>query len=324
MRRIYLDHNATTPVAPEVLAAMLPYFSEAYGNASSIHAFGQSARGAVERARAAVAALLGARPSEIIFTSGGTESDNAAIFGSFPTSESLDKKDKIAHVITTTIEHPAVLHACQELERRMPVDRSVAVTYVPVGRDGVVDPEDIRRALRPATRLITVMHANNEIGTLQPIAEIGRIAAEAGVPFHTDAVQSVGKVPIDVKKLGVHLLSLSGHKFGAPKGVGALFVRAKTRLEPILHGGHNERDRRAGTENVAGIVALGKAAELASAHLAGGVGADDNASNVCGADRIGALRDRLEQGLLARVPGAQINGARINGAGQRRPCAARR
>lgn len=302
MRRIYLDHNATTPVLPEALAAMLPYFSEAYGNASSIHAFGQAARGAVERARAAVAALLGARPGEIVFTSGGTESDNAAIFGSLP--DSLNNDGKIPHVITTTIEHPAVLHACRELERR-----GVAVTYVCVSRDGVVDPQDVRRALRPGTRLITVMHANNEIGTLQPVAEIGRIAAEAGVLLHTDAVQSAGKVAIDVKQLGVHLLSLSGHKFGAPKGVGALFIRKGTSLHPILHGGHNERDRRAGTDNVTGIVALGKAAECASAQLTapGGTG-----STAAVPHPVGVLRDRLEVGLLARVPGAQVNGGRAS------------
>jgi cysteine desulfurase len=292
MRRIYLDHNATTPVAPEVLAAMLPYLSDEFGNASSIHAFGQRARGAIERSRATVAALIGARSSEIVFTSGGTESDNAAIFGS------CKLHDTHAHIITTTIEHHAVLHACQALERNR-----IRVTYVGVGRDSVVDPDDIRRSLRPETMLISVMHANNELGTIQPIAEIGRIAAAAGVRFHTDAVQSAGKVSLDVKKLGVHLLSISGHKFGAPKGVGALFVRTGTRLEPILYGGHNDRDRRAGTENVPGIVALGKAADLASAHLAAEGGTENVMSN-----RVGALRDRLEQGLLERVPGASVNG----------------
>jgi cysteine desulfurase len=295
MRRIYLDHNATTPVVPEVLAAMLPYLSAEFGNASSIHAFGQRARGAIERARATVAALVGARSSEIIFTSGGTESDNAAIFGS------RKLHDTHAHVVTTNIEHHAVLHACQALERN-----GIRVTYVGVGRDSVVDPDDIRRSLRPETTLISVMHANNELGTIQPIAEIGRIAAEAGVRFHTDAVQSAGKVSLDVKQLGAHLLSISGHKFGAPKGVGALFVRTGTRLEPILYGGHNDRDRRAGTENVPGIVALGKAAELASANLAAERGTENGMSN-----RVDALRDRLEQGLLERVPGASVNGGGV-------------
>ena len=320
MRRVYFDHNATTPVAAEALAAMLPYFSTEYGNASSIHSFGQRARGAVERARAAMAALLGARPNEIIFTSGGTESDNAAIFGScgavasayvastaraggpVVSAESSGFASGVAggvatghgHVITTTIEHHAVLHACQALERR-----GIPVTYVPVHRDGIVNPGDVRRALRPETHLITVMHANNELGTIQPIAEIGRIAAEAGVRFHTDAVQSAGKITMDVNELGVHLLSVSGHKFGAPKGVGALFVRGKTPLEPILYGGHNDRDRRAGTDNVPGIVALGKAAEIALAGLVEGGSAT----------RVLTLRDRLEQGLLARIPGASVNGA---------------
>ncbi len=305
MQRIYLDHNATTPVAREVLAAMLPYFCEEYGNPTSIHAFGQRARGAVERARASVAALLGARPSEIIFTSGGTEADNAALLGTFGpwgTTQKLPGAPQTnhaavgkvpGHIITTTIEHHAVLHTCQALERT-----GVRVSYVPVGCDGVVDPGDIRRALSADTVLISVMHANNELGTIQPIAEIGRIAAEAGVRFHTDAVQSAGKIPVDIGKLGVHLLSVSGHKFGAPKGVGALFVRARTHLDPILHGGSNDRDRRAGTENVAAIVALGKAAELASSQP------DDGAAML----RIESMRDRLEQGLLARIPQASVNG----------------
>jgi cysteine desulfurase len=305
MQRIYLDHNATTPVAPEVLAAMLPYFCEEYGNPTSIHTFGQRARGAVERARTAVAVLLGARPSEIIFTSGGTESDNAALLGSFGPCSSIQKLPGVArtndaaagkipgHIITTAIEHHAVLHTCQALERT-----GVRVTYVPVGRDGVVDPGDIRRALSGDTALITVMHANNELGTIQPVVEIGRIAAEAGVRLHTDAVQSAGKIPVDAGKLGVHLLSISGHKFGAPKGVGALFLRSRTHLDPILHGGSNGRDRRAGTENVAAIVALGKAAELASSQL------DDGAAM----SRMGALRDRLERGLLERIPQASVNG----------------
>jgi cysteine desulfurase len=289
MRRIYFDHNATTPVDPAVLAEMLPYLSAEYGNASSVHSFGQSARGAVERARESVAALIGARPSEIVFTSGGTESDNAAICG--VAGAATGRSAQRGHIITTAIEHAAVLHTCRALERR-----AVDVSYLPVSRDGIVDPENVRRALRPETVLITVMHANNELGTLQPIEEIGRIAAEAGVTFHSDAVQSAGKVLLDVSQLGVHLLSLSAHKLCGPKGVGALYVRKGVRLEPLMHGGHSERDRRAGTENVPAIAGFGKAAELARARL-----------SEYGA-RISALRDRLEQRLLERVPGARANG----------------
>jgi cysteine desulfurase len=286
MRPVYLDYNATTPVAPEVLAAMLPYFREEFGNANSIHTFGQHARGAVEQARERVAALLGARSSEIAFTSGGTESNNHAILGVVGAAPG-DRK----HVITSVIEHSAVLDVVRELERR-----GVSATFLPVNREGLVDPEDVRRAIRPETVLITLMLANNEIGTLEPIEEIGRIAAEKGVILHSDAVQGVGKVPVDVHKLGVHLLSLSAHKLYGPKGVGALYIRKGTRLEPLMYGGHHERDRRPGTENVAGIVGLGAAAELALARL-----------NQDG-ERIAAMRDRLEKGLLGRVPHASING----------------
>jgi cysteine desulfurase len=286
MRRVYFDYNATTPVDHEVLEAMLPFFAEEFGNASSIHSVGQRARAAVERARESVAALVGARPSEITFTSGGTESDNLAIFGVVAASGGERK-----HVITTQIEHHAVLNACQALEAQ-----GVEVTYVPVSREGIVDPNEIRRALRPETVLITVMHANNELGTLQPIAEVGRIAAEADVYFHTDAVQSAGKLPLDVAELGVDLASISGHKLHAPKGVGALYVRKGTRLRPILFGGHHERDRRPGTENVAGIVGLGKAAELARTRLPEEP------------RRLAGLRDRLERGLLEEVPHARVNG----------------
>ena len=289
MRRIYFDHNATTPVDPAVLAEMLPYLSAEYGNASSVHSFGQSARGAVERARESVAALVGASPAEIVFTSGGTESDNAAICGIAGAAAASGKR---VHIITSAIEHAAVLHTCQALARKPLTE----VTYLPVSKDGVVDPDEARRALRPETALITVMHANNELGTLQPLEEIGRIAAEAGVTFHTDAVQSAGKVPVDVTRLGVHLLSLSAHKICGPKGVGALFVRKGVRLAPLMYGGHSERDRRAGTENVPAIAGFGKAAELARAHLA-----EKGA-------RLAALRDRLQQGLLERVPGARVNG----------------
>jgi cysteine desulfurase len=273
IHRIYFDHNATTPVDPEVLAAMLPYFSAEYGNASSIHSFGQGTRAAVEHARTAVAALLGAKPSEIAFTSGGTESDNLAIFG-IAGGNSTERK----HVITTQIEHSAALHSCEALAQR-----GIDVTFLPVNRAGVVDPAEVRRALRPETVLITVMHANNEIGTLQPLEEIGRIAAEADVWFHTDAVQSAGKIPLDVNALGVDLLSISAHKLYGPKGVGALFVRSGTPMQPLLFGGSHERDRRPGTENVPGIVGLGRAAEIAREKLS----AD--------AARVSHLRDKFDR-----------------------------
>lgn len=308
MKRVYLDHNATTGVEPEVLDTMLPYLSGEFGNAASIHTFGQKASAAVETAREQVAALIGARAQELVFTSGGTEADNHAIFGvilplvSWPASRSpnpvddLGKRFSIAHlkhVITTSIEHEAVLNTCQALEKQ-----GVPVTYLPVDGQGVISPEALRRALRKETVLITVMHANNELGTVQPLEEIGRIAADADVYFHTDAVQSAGKVAIDVNALRLDLLSLSGHKFYAPKGVGALYIRGGTRLQQLLYGGHHQRGFRPGTENVAGIVGLGKAAELARESLA-----EDAA-------RISVLRDRLEQGLLSRVPHSRANGAR--------------
>jgi cysteine desulfurase len=288
MKRVYLDYNATTPVAPEVLAAMLPYYSEEYGNASSIHTFGQRARGAVEEARESVAALLGARPAEIMFSSGGTESNNHAIFG-VAGAVSGGRK----HVITSAIEHSAVLDPCRALEKR-----GVAVTFLPVDRDGVVNPEDVRRAIRPETVLITIMLANNELGTIEPIAEISKIAAEARVTLHTDAVQAAGKIPINVTKLGVHLLSISAHKLYGPKGIGALYVRKGTRLEPLLYGGHSERDRRPGTEDVTSIAGLGKAAELALSRMK-----EEG-------QRLSRLRDRLENGLLERIPHASVNGSR--------------
>jgi cysteine desulfurase len=288
--RVYLDYNATTPVDPAVLDAMLPFLAENFGNAGSVHSAGQRARAAVDSARESAAALIGAKPSEIVFTSGGTEADNLALFGTVAASRKSRK-----HIITTAIEHHAILHSCEELARQ-----GIDVTVVPVStaRDsqGIVDPEEIRGALRPETVLISVMHANNELGTVQPIEEIGRIAAEAGVCFHCDAVQSAGKIPLDVNALGVDLLSISAHKICGPKGAGALYVRTGTKIAPRFYGGHAERDLRPGTENVPGIVGLGKAAELARKLLT-----EDSA-------RIRSLRDRLETALIERIPTVRRNG----------------
>jgi cysteine desulfurase len=283
MRRVYLDNNATTPVLPAVLEAMQAYFGEHFGNASSIHHHGQETRAAVERARESVAALLGCRSSEIVFTSGGTEADNLAVFGATKPAE---------HVISSTIEHHAVLNSCRHLEAS-----GCEVTYVRVDGQGLVDPNDVRRALQPNTRLISIMMANNETGVLQPVEEIGKIAADADVYFHTDAVQAAGKVAIDVKRIGCDLLSISGHKMNAPQGVGALYVRKGTTLRPMLHGGSHERSRRAGTENVPGIVALGKAAELAREAIARG-----------DLEQISRMRDRLEQTILREVESTGVNG----------------
>jgi cysteine desulfurase len=288
MKRIYFDHNATTPIAPEVLAAMLPYLTEEYGNASSIHAFGQNARGAVEQARSSVAALVGARAADIMFTSGGTESNNHAILGAVAAAPG-----KAKHVITSAIEHVAVLDPCRALAKS-----GIDLTILPVDRDGLVNLEDVRAAIRPETVLITLMLANNEIGTIEPIEEIGKIAAEKGIVFHTDAVQAAGKIPIDVDKLGVDLLSISAHKFCGPKGVGALYIRKGTQLGPLMYGGHSERDRRPGTEDVAAIAGMGKAAELALTGMRKE------------SERMRGLRDRLEQGLLNRVGHSWVNGAR--------------
>jgi cysteine desulfurase len=294
MNRVYLDYNATTPVEPQVLDAMLPFFSDEFANASSIHTPGQRARAAVETAREQVAALIGARPQEIVFTSGGTESDNHAIFGIAQPLLAVrlsPPPSTAAHLLTTAMEHEAVLNACQSLEKQ-----GANVTYLSVDREGLVDPEAVRRAIRPETILITILHANNELGTVQPLAEIGRIAKEHKISFHTDAVQSAGKIPVDINALNVDLLSLSGHKLYAPKGVGALYIRSGTRLRQLLYGGHHQRGFRPGTENVAGIVGLGKAAELAHHSLASD------------AKHVSALRDKLERGLLERIPQVRVNG----------------
>jgi cysteine desulfurase len=287
MKRIYMDHSATTPVAPEVLEAMLPYFSEKFGNASSLHGYGLEAKEALEDSREKVARLLGANPEEIIFTSGGTESDNLALKGIARRS-----KEKGRHIITSSVEHPAILETCRNLQKE-----GFEVTYLPVTSEGLVDLSVLESAIRPDTILISVMHANNEIGTIQPLEEIGRIAAEKDIFLHTDAVQSVGKITVDVNALGVDLLSLSAHKLYGPKGVGALYVRKGTRLESIVQGGGHERGLRSGTENVAGIVGLARAAELSEEGMA------------TEGQRLTELRDRLATLVLEKVKDAWINGS---------------
>ena len=282
MQHVYFDHNATTPVAPEVLRDLMATLVEVSGNASSIHHFGQAAKLRLEKARREVAARIGCDAKEVVFTSGGTESDNLAIFGIAQRAKSAAR-----HIITSSTEHPAVLNACAQLERE-----GAKVTWLPVDREGRVDPDDLKRALRPGTGLITIMHANNETGTIQPVREIATVAQRAGAVFHCDGVQMGGRVPVNVRELGVDLYSLSGHKFGAPKGVGALYVRKGITLEAMLFGGHHERDRRAGTENVPGAAAIGTACELAF---------DWNS--------LAPLRDRLERGILTRVGGTQVNGS---------------
>jgi cysteine desulfurase len=290
MRRVYCDANATTPLLPQVMEAMRPYWMEQFGNASSIHREGQEARKAVDRARETLAALFHCREAEVVFNSGGTEGDNTAIFGMVRTGD---------HLITTSIEHPAVLRAAERV-----AERGAEVTFVAPQSNGLVDPEEIRRAVRPQTQLgdsrrtlVSVMLANNETGVLQPVEVIGKIAAEAGAFFHIDAVQGAGKVPFDVRRFGCHLCSISAHKMHGPKGVGAMYVRRGTPIDPLIVGGSHERRQRAGTENVAGIVGLGKAAELAMASLEDGT-----------VERVAALRDRLEAGILA-IAGTGVNGA---------------
>jgi cysteine desulfurase len=285
MRRVYMDANATTPLLPEVMEAMRPYWMEHFGNASSIHLHGQHAHAAVDRARETMAEFFNCHAAEVVFNSGGTEGDNTAIFGLLRTGD---------HFVTTSIEHSAILEAAK---RR--ADKGIETTFVAPQPSGLIDPEDIRRALRPETRLISVMLANNETGVLQPVEEIGKIARAAGAYFHIDAVQGAGKVELDVRRFGCHLCSISAHKMHGPKGIGAMFIRRGTPIEPLLVGGSHERRRRAGTENVPGIVGLAKAAELAMHSLEDGT-----------IDRLAALRDRLEAGLL-QIPGTGINGSSI-------------
>jgi cysteine desulfurase len=294
MNRIYMDANATTPLLPEVFEAMRPFWIEHFGNASSIHQHGQHARAAVDHARDSIARLFHCRSSEIVFTSGGTESDNLALFGTI-TSELSPTKER-THVITTSIEHHAVLHAAESLEHR-----NIDVTFLPCTAQGVIEPAELIGAIRPNTKLVSIMYANNETGVVQPIAALAAIAHAAGALFHTDAVQAAGKVPLDLSPHGplkdVDLLTISGHKMYAPKGIGILFVRRNVRLNPMMHGGSHERQRRAGTENVAGIVGLGKAAEVAQQWL-----------TTEGPTKLATLRDRLEQSILAQVDEAGING----------------
>ena len=257
MRKIYMDHNATTPVHPKVLDAMLPYYKENYGNASSVHAFGREARLAMEEAREKVAELIGAQPREVIFTSGGTESDNFAIAG-----VAFENSKKGKHIITSLVEHHAVLNTCKHLETH-----GFRVSYLGVDRYGMIDPDDMRKAITDDTILITVMYANNEIGTIEPLQEIGKIAKEKGIILHTDAVQAVGKIPVNVDELGVDFISISAHKLYGPKGIGALYIRRGTRVEPLIRGGHHEHNRRAGTSNVPSMVGFGKAAEIAGSDM---------------------------------------------------------
>ncbi len=286
MKRIYMDYAATTPADPAVVKAMLPYFTESFGNPSSLYSYGQENKQALDKARETVAGAIGARADEIIFTGGGTEADNTTLSG-----VARANRQKGNHIITTTVEHHAILETCAALAKE-----GVETTYVPVDNFGVVSPDDIKKAITPKTILISVMHANNEVGSIQPIEEIGRIAKQAGVYLHTDAVQTVGHIPVNVDDLGVDLLSLAAHKLYGPKGVGVLYVRRGTRVEPFIHGGAQEKGRRAGTENVAGIVGLAKAVELAMPEL-------DSEKK-----RITILRDKLIKGLFDRIDLMQVNG----------------
>jgi cysteine desulfurase len=286
MKRIYLDYAATTPTHPDVLEAMIPYFHENFGNPASIYSYGQEASAAVEEARAGIAGFIGAREGEIVFTGGGTEADNYAIQGAVYSGE---KKGN--HIITTSIEHAAVINMCKFLQKR-----GVEVTFLPVDNYGLVDPDDVKNAITDKTVLISVMHASNEIGTIQPIAEIGKIAGEAGIPFHTDAVQTTGHIPVDVTELGADLLSMSAHRFYGPKGIGALYIRKGTKVTPLMHGGEQERWRRPSTHNVPGIVGFGKAVELARQEM------DQEA------ERLTRLRDNFIKNILERIEHTRLNG----------------
>jgi cysteine desulfurase len=288
VQRLYLDHNATTPLLPEVIERMMAVLRDEFGNPSSVHHFGQQAKAVVDDARSEVANLIGAEPSEVLFTSGGTEADNIAIRGAAEALETTGRR----HLVASAIEHEAVLNTLKALAKR-----GWRTTLLPVDQSGIVSPAALREALADDTAVVSVMHANNEIGTIQPIAELARLAHARGALFHTDAVQSAGKIPIDVKALGVDMLSMSAHKFYGPKGVGALWIRRGLRVMPILTGGRQERSRRAGTENVAGIVGMGVAARTASDKM------EDEGR------RLSALRDRLEAGILRSVPGTAVNGS---------------
>lgn len=286
MKRVYLDHNATTPTHPEVLEAMLTYFNDSFGNPSSIHQFGQQARKAIDEAREKVANFISAKPEEIVFTSGGTEADNFAIKGVIYANEQNG-----GHIITSSIEHHAVLNPCEYLEKK-----GFKVTYLPVDKYGLIDPEETKKAITKETILITIMHANNEVGTIEPIAEIGRIAKERNITLHTDAVQSAGKIPVSVNELHVDLLSLSGHKIYGPKGIGVLYIRKGTRIQPLIQGGHHEKNRRAGTENVPAIVGLGKAIEIAKDTM--------EKESI----RLTNLRNKLCGGIAEKIDHVLLNG----------------
>lgn len=286
MRRIYLDHSATTPVDPEVAALMMTYYTEKYGNPSSVHGFGREAKQGLEEARRQVAELIGATPQEITFTSGGTEADNLAIMG---TAEAMRKKGK--HLITSAIEHHAVLETCEYLAKN-----GFELTVLPVDAEGLVSVEDVRKAVRPDTILISVMHANNEVGAIQPIVELGNLAKELGITFHVDAVQSLGKIPINVKEMNIDLLTISSHKIYGPKGVGALYIRKGVRIVPRAHGGSQEKKRRSGTENTPGIIGFGKACELIGKRMAEDVKHQTK------------LRDKLINGIVERIEYVKVNG----------------